>query len=48
MDSGFERAGYQYYCICRQRDGILVGSQLYRINVANATEVNKSGDHLVG
>lgn len=31
-------SAYQHYRVCRQRDGILVGSDLYRINVAFATE----------
>lgn len=31
-------SAYQSDCVCRQRDGIRVGSQLYRINVAYATE----------
>ncbi len=31
-------SAYQHYCVCRQRDGILVGSELYRINVAYAAE----------
>lgn len=31
-------SAYQHYRICRQRDGILVGSELYRPNVAYPAE----------
>lgn len=31
-------SAYQNPCVCRQGDGILVGSQIHRINVAYATE----------